>query len=108
MLVVAHNAINQGLLNTALGLPPSFFRCFLQSNAAVTVLDFAPPGEGAGPGPRVTVERMNYSPDSPLQGGGGGREAGETPPTTAPRTTRPLISPRYSPDSPLPGGGGGA
>ena len=28
-LVVAHNAVNQALLNTALDLPPSFFRRLL-------------------------------------------------------------------------------
>jgi broad specificity phosphatase PhoE len=56
VLVVAHNAINQGLLGTALGLPPSFFRCFVQSNAAFTVVDFQP--NGAAP-PRATLERMN-------------------------------------------------
>jgi hypothetical protein len=27
ILVVAHNAINQALVGTALGLPPSYFRC---------------------------------------------------------------------------------
>ena len=29
LLVVAHNAINQGLVATALGLPPQYFRCVL-------------------------------------------------------------------------------
>jgi len=63
-LVVAHNAINQGLVNTAIGLPPSYFRCFLQSNAAVTVLDFAPNGDKP---PLATLERMNNSPGSPFE-----------------------------------------
>jgi hypothetical protein len=67
VLVVAHNAINQGLLGTALGLPPSFFRCFVQSNAAFTVVDFQP--NGAAP-PRASLERMNRaSPHSSLPPG---------------------------------------
>ncbi|KAL4422653.1 hypothetical protein ABPG75_008850 [Micractinium tetrahymenae] len=72
-LVVAHNAVNQALLCTALGLPPAFFRRFAQSNAAFTVLDFdyagGPRSEGgqrqALP-PRVRVERMNQFPDRPM------------------------------------------
>ena len=56
-------AVNQALLCTALGLPPSFFRRFSQSNAAFTVLDFEYAG-GAGSQraalpPRVRIERMN-------------------------------------------------
>jgi hypothetical protein len=57
--VVAHNAINQGLLCTALGLPPSYFRCLSQNNAAFTVLDLQP--NGSHP-PRATLERMNRTP----------------------------------------------
>lgn len=63
-LVVAHNAINQGLVNTAIGLPPSYFRCFLQSNAAVTVLDFAPNGDKP---PLATLERMNSTRPGPAR-----------------------------------------
>jgi broad specificity phosphatase PhoE len=55
-LVVAHNAVNQALLCTAVGLPPNFFRRFAQSNAAFSVLDFEP---GPGGAPRVRVERVN-------------------------------------------------
>jgi len=57
-LVVAHNAVNQALLGTALGLPPRFFRRLLQSNGATSVLDFQPP-QGPGAPVRVTVDRLN-------------------------------------------------
>ena len=55
-LVVAHNAVNQALLNTALDLPPSFFRRLLQSNAATSVIDFQPAGDKS---PLRTIDRMN-------------------------------------------------
>ena len=55
-LVVAHNAVNQALLNTALDLPPSFFRRLLQSNAATSVIDFQPNGDKP---PTRTIDRMN-------------------------------------------------
>ncbi len=55
-LVVAHNAVNQALLNTALGLPPTFFRRLLQTNAATSVIDFQPNGDGP---PTRTIDRMN-------------------------------------------------
>ena len=58
-LVVAHNAVNQALLATALGLPPAFFRRLTQTNAATSVLDFAP-APGGGP-PTLTVDRMNQA-----------------------------------------------
>jgi broad specificity phosphatase PhoE len=57
-LVVAHNAVNQALLGTALGLPPRFFRRLLQSNGATSVLDFEPP-QGPGAPVKVTVDRLN-------------------------------------------------
>lgn len=41
-LVVAHNACNQALIATALGLPPAYFRKLQQSNAAVTLLEITP------------------------------------------------------------------
>lgn len=69
-LLVAHNAVNQALINTALGLPPTFFRRFLQSNAASTVLDFSPNPIG-GP-PIVTVDRLNQSPGRPFEADGAG------------------------------------
>lgn len=73
-LVVAHNAVNQALLCTALGLPPAFFRRFAQSNAAFTVLDFDYAGGARAESPaqrqplpaRVRVERMNQFPDRPM------------------------------------------
>ncbi len=55
-LVVAHNAVNQALLNTALGLPPTFFRRLLQSNGATSVIDFQPNGDGP---PTRTIDRIN-------------------------------------------------
>lgn len=55
-LVVAHNAVNQALLNTVLGLPPDFFRRLLQSNGATSVIDFQPNGDGP---PTCTIDRIN-------------------------------------------------
>ena len=55
-LVVAHNAVNQALLNTALDLPPTFFRRLLQSNAATSVIAFQPNGDNA---PMRPIDRMN-------------------------------------------------
>ena len=56
-LVVAHNAVNQAMIATAIGLGPSFFRRLLQSNAASTVLDFVP--RSADEPPVVTIDRLN-------------------------------------------------
>lgn len=56
-LVVAHNAVNQALVGTAVGIGPEKFRRLLQSNAATTVLDFVP-RIGGGP-PVVTIDRLN-------------------------------------------------
>lgn len=53
ILVVAHNAVNQALVCTALGLPPTYFRRITQSNGAYTQLRFS---VGGG---RVTAERIN-------------------------------------------------
>ena len=55
-LLVAHNAVNQALVATAIGLPPTYFRRLLQNNAATTVLDFQPNGNGP---PRVNLDRLN-------------------------------------------------
>lgn len=55
-LVVAHNAVNQALLNTVLSLPPDFFRRLLQSNGATSVIDFQPNGDGP---PTCTIDRIN-------------------------------------------------
>ncbi|BDA42581.1 probable phosphoglycerate mutase GpmB at N-terminal half [Coccomyxa sp. Obi] len=62
-LVVAHNAVNQALLNTALGLPPTFFRRLTQTNAATSVVDFQP--NGTHPPSRI-IDRMNQAPGSPF------------------------------------------
>ncbi|KAH9618857.1 hypothetical protein KSS87_009463 [Heliosperma pusillum] len=42
VLVVAHNAVNQALVATAIGLGTEYFRVLLQSNCGVSVLDFIP------------------------------------------------------------------
>jgi hypothetical protein len=47
----------QALLCSALGLPPSYFRRFIQSNGATTVLDFVAP-QGGGT-PQVLLHHMN-------------------------------------------------
>lgn len=61
LLVVAHNAINQALVCTALGLPPTSFRRIVQSNAASTVLDLTP-GVTEDGRPIVAIERLNQGP----------------------------------------------
>lgn len=63
ILVVAHNAVNQALVATAIGLPPTYFRRLLQNNAATTVLDFQPNGDGP---PRVNLDRLNQTPGPPF------------------------------------------
>ena len=64
ILVVAHNAINQALLCSATGLPASYFRRFVQSNGALTAIDFFPnPSKKAAP--KIVVDRMNQSPVRP-------------------------------------------
>ncbi|GFR47128.1 hypothetical protein Agub_g8815 [Astrephomene gubernaculifera] len=66
LLVVAHNAVNQALLATALGLPPPYFRRLAQNNAALSVLDFSPAPDG-GSLPEVTLACLNQSPDNPFK-----------------------------------------
>lgn len=80
-LVVAHNAVNQALICTALGLPSSYFRRLVQSNAAFSVLDFElDSSDNVGVGgqlsssspsspPRVlvTLERLNQAPEAPFK-----------------------------------------
>ncbi len=60
-LVVAHNATNQALLCTAMGLPPSAFRKVLQSNAAVSRVSFPDAG-----GDGVVVQCINRAPETML------------------------------------------
>jgi len=73
-LVVAHNAVNQAMIATALGLPPAYFRRILQSNGATSVLDLSPPITPGNP-VRVTVDRLNQSPGSPFLSGAGRKAA---------------------------------
>ncbi|MGA7953369.1 MAG: histidine phosphatase family protein [Gloeobacterales cyanobacterium] len=54
LLIVAHNAINQALLCTALGLPSHAFRRFQQDNAGISVLSFPEHGP-------VVLESMNQT-----------------------------------------------
>ncbi|KAG2311159.1 hypothetical protein Bca52824_022716 [Brassica carinata] len=74
VLVVAHNAVNQALLSTAIGLGTEYFRRLLQSNCGVSVLDFTPRTDGGSS--HVCLNRLNQTPSSPLAGGSsGGRKA---------------------------------
>ncbi|EPS73846.1 hypothetical protein M569_00909, partial [Genlisea aurea] len=70
VLVVAHNAANQALVATAIGLGTEYFRVLLQSNCGVSVLDFTPNPNGGSP--EVFLNRLNQTPSSPLAGGGSG------------------------------------
>lgn len=69
-LVVAHNAINQALVATAVGLPPTAFRRLSQGNGSVTTLAFPTPAT-------VTVRGFNIKADlflgprPPWEGGTG-------------------------------------
>ncbi|KAL7115964.1 hypothetical protein ACP275_04G213800 [Erythranthe tilingii] len=69
ILVVAHNAVNQALIATAIGLGTEYFRVLLQSNCGVSVLDFIPKSEGGSP--EICVNRLNQTPSSPISAGGG-------------------------------------
>jgi len=71
-LVVAHNATNQALLCTAMGLPPSTFRKVLQSNAAVSRVTFAD-ADGDG----VVIQCINRAPETVLDTIGKHKEEGE-------------------------------
>ncbi|KAJ8435882.1 hypothetical protein Cgig2_010915 [Carnegiea gigantea] len=59
VLVVAHNAVNQALIATAIGLGTEYFRVLLQSNCGVSVLDFIPRAEGGSP--YIRLNRLNQS-----------------------------------------------
>ncbi|KAJ4824748.1 hypothetical protein Tsubulata_032397 [Turnera subulata] len=67
VLVVAHNAVNQALVATAMGLGTEYFRVLLQSNCGVSVLDFTPKTEGGSP--LICLNRLNQTPSSPIAGG---------------------------------------
>ncbi|KAH9699961.1 2-carboxy-d-arabinitol-1-phosphatase-related [Citrus sinensis] len=74
VLVVAHNAVNQALVATAIGLGTGFFRILLQSNCGVSVLDFTPSADGGSP--HICLNRLNQTPNSPVAAGSsGGRKA---------------------------------
>lgn len=64
VLVVAHNAVNQALVATAIGLGTEYFRILLQSNCGVSVLDFTPQPEGGTPS--ICLNRLNQTPGSPV------------------------------------------
>ncbi|KAM1310004.1 hypothetical protein ACFX13_006776 [Malus domestica] len=74
VLVVAHNAVNQALIATAIGLGTEYFRVLVQSNCGVSVLDFIPRAEGGSP--FICLNRLNQTPSSPVaSGSSGGRKA---------------------------------
>ncbi|XP_074312430.1 putative 2-carboxy-D-arabinitol-1-phosphatase [Silene latifolia] len=74
VLVVAHNAVNQALVATAIGLGTEYFRVLLQSNCGVSVLDFIPRPEDRSP--YICLNRLNQTPGSPIAGGtSAGRKA---------------------------------
>ncbi|PON75257.1 Histidine phosphatase [Trema orientale] len=76
VLVVAHNAVNQALVATAIGLGTEYFRVLLQSNCGVSVLDFTPRIEGGSP--FICLNRLNQTPNSPVAAGSsGGRKTGK-------------------------------
>lgn len=64
ILVVAHNAVNQALVSTAIGLSTEYFRGLVQSNCGVTVLDFTPREGGV---PHVCLNRLNQTPYTPIK-----------------------------------------
>lgn len=68
VLLVAHNAVNQALLATAIGLGREYFRILLQSNCGVSVLDFTPRTRGRSP--EICLNRLNQTPSSPIAAGG--------------------------------------
>ncbi|KAL3530423.1 hypothetical protein ACH5RR_009745 [Cinchona calisaya] len=74
ILVVAHNAVNQALVATAIGLGTEYFRVLLQSNCGVSVLDFTPQPEGGSPS--ICLNRLNQTPNSPIAGGSSGGSSG--------------------------------
>ncbi|KAH6793600.1 phosphoglycerate/bisphosphoglycerate mutase family protein [Perilla frutescens var. hirtella] len=70
ILVVAHNAVNQALVATAIGLSTEYFRVLLQSNCGVSVLDFTPNPEGGSP--EICLNRLNQTPSPPVSAGSAG------------------------------------
>ncbi|XP_008777989.1 2-carboxy-D-arabinitol-1-phosphatase-like [Phoenix dactylifera] len=73
VLVVAHNAVNQALVASAIGLGTEYFRLLLQSNCGVSVLDFTPQPKVSSP--HICLNRLNQTPNSPIApGSSGGRK----------------------------------
>ncbi|GAB2274652.1 hypothetical protein Dimus_009422 [Dionaea muscipula] len=70
VLVVAHNAVNQALIATSIGLGTEYYRILMQSNCGVSVLDFIP--RAGGGSPCVCLNRLNQTPDSPIAAGSSG------------------------------------
>ncbi|XAR59677.1 2-carboxy-D-arabinitol-1-phosphatase [Bertholletia excelsa] len=70
VLVVAHNAVNQALVATAIGLGTEYFRILLQSNCGASVLDFTPCLDGGSPS--ICLNRLNQTPNSPIAAGSSG------------------------------------
>ena len=75
-LVVAHNAVNQALVSSALGFPPRAFRRLVQSNGCVTELELRSAKGRQLPHPHpypnssssfATVLRLNVGPSPPLE-----------------------------------------
>ena len=65
ILVVAHNAVNQALIGSAMGLGPQYFRRLLQSNCAVsrvTVDETFQPNTGRG----IVLDYFNQTPEVPV------------------------------------------
>jgi len=62
VLVVAHNAINQAMIGSALGLGPEYFRRLEVSNCGLTTLAFTPGG-------KVFIEQFNQTPSPPINVG---------------------------------------
>jgi len=56
ILVVAHSGINRCLINTAIGLGPSHYQSFQQSNCGISILNFA-----GGLGGAVQIESLNLT-----------------------------------------------
>ena len=74
-LVVAHNAVNQALIGTALGLPPSSFRRVVQGNGCATEVLWSGGGGAASSSATATVTCLNVGsggpPLTPAPAGGG-------------------------------------
>ncbi|GAB2263126.1 hypothetical protein Droror1_Dr00004123 [Drosera rotundifolia] len=76
VLVVAHNAVNQALIASSIGLGTGYFRRILQSNCGVSALDFIP--RAADGSPHVCLNRLNQTQNLPIvTGSSGGRNTSQ-------------------------------